>query len=230
MPRYAIFLTSLPGDALTLAAARWLGRDAFTGKAVPAPSFEQIAPQRIAELTQTASIYGFHGTLKAPFCLAEGVTEADLAAAFDAYCDAAPPLAFPTLEVGSLDGFTALLPGRANPDIHALADAAVEYFDGFRRPASDAEIARRDVPSMTAAERRNLEIWGYPYVMEQFRYHMTLTRRLAAGEQSAILPVLQDWFAPALRGPTTAALAIFVQRNADAPFVVHSWRPLGAAR
>ncbi len=228
MPRYAVFLTSLPGDRLTRAAASWLGRDAFSGAAVPPAADLGLEPAEIAALTHTARLYGFHGTLKAPFHLAEGVSEDDFVAAFEAFCATAPRLAFPPLALGSMSEFLALLPTGPVPELNALADTVVEHFDRFRRPPSHAEIERRNVPSLSDAERRNLWDWGYPYVKDQFRYHMTLTRRVHEGEAEAVRRALDACFPPDIIADACAALAVFRQQEPEGPFVVRAWHPIDA--
>ena len=62
----------------------------------------------------------------------------------------------------------------------ALADAAVDAFEPFRAPPSPAERLRRNPDAMTPRQRALFERYGYPYVRELFRFHMTLTGPLGA--------------------------------------------------
>ena len=76
--RYAIHFTPSPNDPLTQAAAAWLGRDAYSGHAVEPPGTIDLGMQEISYHTALPRRYGFHGTIKAPFRLAEGHSEAAL--------------------------------------------------------------------------------------------------------------------------------------------------------
>ena len=67
-----------------------------------------------------------------------------------------------------------------------LAQACVETFEPFRAPLAEEELARRRAVPLSARQEANLERWGYPYVAEDFRFHMTLTARLFGAELSAV--------------------------------------------
>lgn len=69
---------AFPNDPLTQAAAAWLGRDAYSGHAVEPPGMIDLGMQEISYHTALPRRYGFHGTIKAPFRLAEGHSEAAL--------------------------------------------------------------------------------------------------------------------------------------------------------
>ena len=86
----------------------------------------------------------------------------------------------PQLSLARLDGFFALVPGAEAADLYALADDVVTGFDGFRAPATEAEIARRNPAALTSRQRELLDAWGYPYVLDEFRFHLTLTDRIPA--------------------------------------------------
>ena len=132
------------------------------------------------DLTADPRKYGFHATLKAPFSLAQGRTEAELFAACAAF--AATPRAIPVIRpvVGSISGFIAVIPADPPAELIRLAADCVSEFDAFRAPLTEADRARRNPSRLTSAQRAHLDRWGYPYVMEEFRFHMTLTGRLDA--------------------------------------------------
>ena len=68
--RYAVYYTPEPGPLADFGAA-WLGWDIATGAEVAHPDLPGL-PRPVAELTATPRKYGFHGTVKPPFRLAEG--------------------------------------------------------------------------------------------------------------------------------------------------------------
>lgn len=227
MTRYALFLAPLPGDELDTAAAHWLGRDVYADTELQQTGGDDIGADEHAALTRTARRYGFHGTMKAPFRLADGAHETDLVNAFNGYNLTAPAIPAPKLRLGNLDGFFALVPDGPAPEIDALARDLVVAFDPFRASLSEAEIARRNPAQLAPEERANLERWGYPYVMESFRYHMTLTNRVPPPQQPRVEAALASRFGDIVRAPLTGlALALFVERTPGSLFSILSWRPL----
>jgi hypothetical protein len=218
MTRYAIYWTPARDHPLWGAGCAWLGRDAE--RSTPAmPTREHTAEPRR---------YGFHATLKAPMRLADDRDEAALLAAVRAIADTSPPFAMPDLEVRMLTDFVALqarAPLAAAHPLQRLADRCVIALDGFRDASIARDIARR---SVGVSERQGalLDAYGYPFLLEQWRFHMTLSDALprdAAGRaaQDALLREAADWFAAALVTPLEATeIAVFIEHEADAPFVL----------
>jgi hypothetical protein len=88
------------------------------------------------------------------------------------------------------------VPSRPCRAIDLLAEDCVRCFDAFRAPPSDDELAKRRRAPLTATQEALLVHWGYPYVMDEFRFHMTLTARLAAPEASRLEAILSPLVAP----------------------------------
>lgn len=122
--------------------------------------------------------YGFHGTLKAPFRLAAGTGEAELLRAAGRFAAERPAFSGPALRLSVLAGFLALTPSEPSEELERLAADCVAAFDRFRAPAAEAELARRRRAGLSARQEALLLRWGYPYVMDAFRFHLTLTGRL----------------------------------------------------
>ncbi|MDQ2633982.1 MAG: DUF1045 domain-containing protein [Pseudomonadota bacterium] len=229
--RYAIYFTPGHDDPLTRIAASWLGRDPFTGAQLPAPVVAALSPTEIAYHTASARRYGFHATLKAPFHLAEGVTEAELDNAIVSFAAAAEPILLSRLTPARIDGFLALVPGSPAPDLDRFAGEIVTVFDRFRAPLGEADIKRRNPEALSPEEFRNLMQWGYPHVFESFRFHMTLTGRVPDHELPRVRAAIDEVFAAALERPAALdGLALFVEPEAGAPFMVKSWYGLGRRR
>ncbi len=171
--RYAIFYT--PSGPLADFGAAWLGWDSASGTVVPHPDVPGID---VDGLTRTPRKYGFHATLKAPFRLAEGATETALRHAAEAFADAHGPAPIGRLEVRSDHGFLALRPVTQTDALRDLAAATVRDFDSLRAPLSDAEIARRRQSPLSTRLDQQMLAWGYPYVFDDFHFHMTLTGKL----------------------------------------------------
>lgn len=229
--RYAIYYTPDRNDPLTRAAAGWLGRDPFGGPVAAPSAVAGMAPSEIAFHTAAARRYGFHATLKAPFRLAADRTEADLVDALAAFARRTPAVPMPRLAIGQIDGFFALLPTGNFEAIKQFAGAVVRDFEPFRAPLTEAEIERRSPDALSAEEFRNLCQWGYPYVFDAFRFHMTLTGRVGAIEAPRMHAALEQVFSPLLGAPVVIdGLALFVEPEAGGPFTVLSRHVLSPER
>ena len=225
--RYGLYFAPGADEAFHDLAASWLGRDAATGKSVEHPDLDGLGASELAEITGPARRYGFHATLKAPFRLADGVSEADMIKAMESFADRTDVFEIPSLRVGRLEGFLALVPGGPAPALNAFANSVVEAFEPLRAPLTDREIERRNPDSLSSGELRNLMRWGYPYVFDHFRFHMTLTTRLAEPGIGRIEAAANAHFAPVLSGPVAVReLTLFVEPEPGAPFTIHSRTPL----
>ncbi|WP_029074187.1 DUF1045 domain-containing protein [Kaistia adipata] len=219
--RYAIYATPSADHPLTDAAARWLGRDAFTGADHPLPVVNGFSGGAIEAYLADPARYGFHGTLKAPFTLAEGQTEAALIESLEAVAATAGPVTVPELVIRRLGRFFALVPNERVDALDALAGRLVADFEPFRAPLSEADIARRRAAGLTLDEETNLIRWGYPYVFDAFRYHMSLTGRVPKEDAEAMEAELKRHFAEFDGKPYVLdRLAIFVEPERGAPFLV----------
>jgi putative phosphonate metabolism protein len=227
--RYALYFTPPKDDPLTSLAARWLGRDAFSGEIFSDKAMGPL-PEGHAELTADPRRYGFHATLKAPFELAASVTERDLLEVAAEFATQTKAFTVPELVLGQLGQFFALVPGSLCQPLQDFAWRVVKTFEPFRAPLSDHDIARRKPESLTEPERVNLLRWGYPYVNDEFRFHMTLTGRVPAERQAEMHYVLRERFAEHTGKPLDiSGLAIFAEEERGAPFFVRSWLPLAGA-
>lgn len=224
-PRYAIYFAAGSNSALSRFGAELLGYDAYTGDELPFPADAlRIAPDW-RDVTADPRKYGFHATLKAPMALASGKTEAELMAACAAF--AAKPRPIPAIRpvVDSISGFIAVVPAEPVDALQQLAADCVREFDSYRPPLTAEDRARRRPDKLSERQRDYLDRWGYPYVMEEFRFHMTLTGRLDAERRGPILEMLRDRFAALkLDALTIDRIALFRQDDATANFrIVAEW-------
>ena len=228
--RYAVYFTPPSDDPLTLAASAWLGRDAFTGKTMDQAPAAEFDAERLAALTADPRRYGFHATLKAPFTLAADRDPAELEARFSEFCRSNRAFSIPSVEVGQLGSFFAVVPAEVYPQLQSFAASIVETFEPFRAPLDEDDIARRKPEKLPPRQRENLMRWGYPYVFEDFRFHMTLTGQVPAAEQPAMGDILHQRFGIFTGRPLKiGGLALFIEESRGAPFTVHSWLPLKGA-
>ncbi len=207
MKRFAVYYAPEAGP-FAEAAARWLGWDAAAGQVVAQP--EGAGLDGLAALTQEPRKYGFHGTLKPPFRLAEGVTARDLRAAVVRLAAGLRPVVMPGLEMVDLEGFLAFVPQGDAGGLQTLAAEVVRALEPWRAPLTEAEIARRRPEQLTPRQRELLEIYGYPYVLEEFRFHLTLSGRLTDPERVALAKAATRHFAGRVPQPfVLGALCLF---------------------
>ncbi len=177
--RYGLYL--VPDGPLGAFGQEWLAWDMGRGVALDAPAG---APQGWEAITAEPRRYGFHATVKPPFRLAEGRDVASLVEAVDALCTDVAAFNCDGLQLASLDGFLALVPEGDTGALDRFAARVVAELDEFRRPAGEEEIARRRKAGLSARQEEYLLRWGYPYVMEEFRAHFTLSGRLGKGQKA----------------------------------------------
>lgn len=199
--RWAVYVAPKMDGPLARFGADWLGWDAQAGTAREGLDLPGL-PRPRAELVAAPRCYGFHGTLKAPFALAG--EPAALDAALAALAGAVAPFTLP-LQLATLGGFLALVPAVESPAMEALAAACVTRLDRFRAPPDAAEIARRRPETLTPAQRELLAAWGYPFVLGEFRFHMTLTGALDPEQRAAVADALAPLLAPLLAPPLLVA-------------------------
>jgi len=170
--RAAVYYAPERRDPLWTAGCTWLGADPETGfllrpqPAVPGIAAATTAPRR----------YGFHATLKPPMRL-RGTFDEFLADT-ENLARRLTPFEMPRLRVADDFGFLALL-AEPSAALDELAAACVTELDTHRLPEDAASQAKRAI-GRTASQLRNLARWGYPYVLEEWWFHMTLSDTGAA--------------------------------------------------
>ena len=170
--RFAIYYIP-PEGPLADFGASWLGWDVVSGRDVV-----QTDVPGLHDIAKTPRKYGFHGTLKPPFRLKDGQTRAGLEQATADLAASLAPAVCDGLQLTSLGRFLALTPQGDMADLQRVAEACVRDLDGFRAPPSEAELGRRRKAGLSARQESLLTQWGYPYVFEEFRFHLTLSGRL----------------------------------------------------
>jgi hypothetical protein len=197
--RYAIYYTPPPGDFARRGAA-WLGWDVQAGEAVAHPD---IAGLDIAKLTQRPRKYGLHGTVKAPFFLADATSAAQLTDGLAAFCKGQARVQLDGLALSQIGRFLALVPQGDTTALGSLAASANVVLDAFRAPLSEAEFTRKNAPYLTDQQRIYLKTYGYPHIMEYFRFHITLTGPLAPDQIDPVKTALHRYLGSETPAPFT---------------------------
>jgi hypothetical protein len=220
--RVALYWAPRLEDPLHRLGSAWLGRDAETGAKLPQPALPGLD---IAEITADARGYGLHATLKPPFRLR--TSWAAMRADAMALAARTRPFALPPLRLADHHGFLALLESEKCQALQDFCDACVTGLDAHREAPTEAEIARRNPARMTERQRELLGLWGYHYVLDQWWFHVTLTRRLSAGERDVVWPALAAHLGEAPAQPRRVTeLCLFTQAGPGAPFLLAERLPL----
>jgi hypothetical protein len=161
--RYAVYFCPAAGSELDVFGQEWLATEAIPG----------IEPARLKALLADVRRYGWHATLSAPFALADGVSFDDLRESAVKIAQTYEAFDLP-LKLDRLAGFLALRPLRDETAINALAERCVRDLNPLRAPLSEAAWQRR-ANGLDDAERHLFQQFGYPYVLERYRFHMTLS-------------------------------------------------------
>lgn len=228
--RYAVYYAPRPDSVWWQAGSQWLGRCAARHTLLAQPEIAHVPPQALQRLTAAPRRYGWHATLKAPFALATGVTPAQLRSALQALARGLQPFDMPSLQVTRLDNFLALVTHGDPHAIDAVARACVTQLHPLAAALSPAELQRRRATGLSPEEDALLLRWGYPFVLDRFRFHLSLTGPLqheAPALVHALQHAAQQHFGklPPCRFET---LALFAEPTPGADFVLVAHEALGS--
>ena len=223
--RYAVYFAPPPGTLAWLAGSHWLGRCAAQLQPLPQLDIHGVAKDELERLTAAPRRYGWHATLKAPFALAPGVDWLTLHHAVQTLAQGLRAFAMPPMVVERVGDFLALVPTASHPanaEIQAAAAACVVQLRPLAAPLSEQDLARRRSAGLTARQDELLLQWGYPFVLEEFRFHLSLTGSLA-GADDATVELVQDaadQFFADLPPLHFSSLALFAEPTPGADFVL----------
>ena len=220
--RYAVYFAPLPDSLWWQAGSAWLGRCAASQALLPQPVIAGISGTELLALTAAPRRYGWHATLKAPFVLRNGATVQTLREALQSLAQSLAGFDMPPLQATCLDDFLALVPQGNCDALHAVAQACVVQLNHLAAPLSPAELQRRRKANLSPAQDALLVQWGYPYVMEHFRFHCSLTgslRGVKAQQVDALQEAAQEWFG-ALPRCRFNSLALFAEPTPGADMVL----------
>lgn len=219
--RYGIYFAPAQGAFLHELGSLWLGRDAVTGESLDPGLPANLAREFWREATESPRHYGFHATLKPPFRLAEGASFEDLQSTLHEFAAERSAFTAPPLAVNLLGRFLALTLSKPSAQFCGLASECVSKFDRFRASATEEELAQRLHDQLTPREREHVLRWGYPYVFDTWKFHMSLTGSLPAEDLASLEEQLRERFKLVERRPLLIdSICIFHEPNPGAPFRV----------
>ena len=221
--RYAIYY--MPRGQLGEFGATWLGWDPHLGQKRQfhySISNIELHKKRV----KTPQKYGFHATLKAPFRLKDTGTFDELLLKFENFCAQEPASTSKSLKIQTLGNFLALVPENVPMSHSRLARNCTKHFDGFRAPLNAQELAKRRKKSLSPNQEQMLKMWGYPYVLDEFRFHMTLTSDLPSKDQNALQKYLETRLFDLLKGAFSIDEIALAGEDQSGKFHVISYKKL----
>jgi putative phosphonate metabolism protein len=231
--RYALYFSPSPTGRWWSTWSAWLGRCAATGRRISQPRIDGLDADMFAALTADPRRYGWHATLKAPFRLAAGSNLHALETAVAGIAARYPAFVCPPMSVVRLDNFMALVPSAESEIIKEIAAACVIEPDRLRAPPTDDELQRRRRAALSARQEEHLLRWGYPYVLDEFRFHFSLTGALLSQPQTTIQSIARaaelQLSALADDAHVFDAISLFVEPTPGADFHILRRFPLRAS-
>jgi hypothetical protein len=229
-PRYAIYFVPAAQSPLYRYGSAILGYDCYSGKPVAFPDESGRMAMNWSELSAEPRRYGFHATLKAPFHLLPSHSEGQLINALRNFAGLGHAVHTFVPTVRMIAGFFAVVPRWPEAALDALAESCTTLFDAYRAPTTPQERARRIALKRNEEQIRNLDRWGYPYVLSQYRFHMTLSGKVPTGRRKATLAILLQTFRHSGIEASVAVdrVTLVKQETPDTAFRVVSDAALGA--
>jgi len=211
--RYAIFYT--PEGEFAEWGARWLGWNSRTGAVVRHPD---IAGLDVPALTDTPRKYGLHGTLKAPFALAAGTNQLRIEQVAAEFAQNHSGFEAGPLALCYKNGFVALRPSLDLPVLQEFADLVVRAFDHLRAPLTAEDLIRRRKTRLSSRQDQQLMTWGYPFVFDDFQFHLTLTGRVNNQMAAQVIEALEPQIGPLLPARFVINAITLMGEDADGMF------------
>lgn len=190
--RYALYWAPEHDSPLGAFGRSWLGHDAEPPAAISQRNDFGLGLDCIERLTRAPRRYGFHATILAPFHLSADAAVDELKARAERFASRRRPICIGRLGIRALGDFLALTPTGSAQALTAFHTECAFAFDRFRAPLSKSDRTRRSQDQLSLSQRLMLAQWGYPYMLSQYRFHLTLTGPLDAAELEPIRTRLAD--------------------------------------
>jgi len=222
--RFAIYYAPEKESDLYQLGKEWLARGLRSNLQLELPKIQGLSVAQILDVIRPAARYGFHGTLKPPFELISTDQQDDLINDLETFVSTEKPFSLPPLKLKQIGHFLALTPVGDTSNLNHLATRIVRFFDSYRRPETEAKMNQRRRSGLTSLQELYLTTWGYPYVMDEFKFHLTLTGPLKDKySQRIILKELSKRVSQlSLEEIRINNICLFIQDGKNEPFNLHS--------
>ncbi len=223
--RYAIYYLPPKGSDLETFGAKWFGYDITKGQAIEPM---QVHEFNLNQMTQIARAYGFHATLVAPFPLRKKFEYEDFRKKVSKLANQSKSFPIAPLRFKSLSGHLTLIPKHNAIEMNLLEERLVTKLNKFRKKKSGEAFKKRLQVKLNALEREYLDDYGYPYVLDHFRFHFTLSDRAEKAQRNVLIEYLERHFSETLAKPQVIEELAIVGEREDGYFEEIERLALGA--
>ena len=219
--RYAIYFAPADDSALGIFGASILRRKAHSADTWLNPDlpFNFDNTDLWLQCINKPARYGFHATLKAPFELSTTHRAEQLLDDVEKFCKQQQRMPLHNLAPRRTRRFDALAFDQQPEAVHRFANQCVEHFEPYRGALTEADLTRRHQDPLTREQQHYLDQFGYPYVFNQFNFHMTLSGTMP-DEDNGYLQWLSTIYPMMVKEtPVLDRLSVFHQPDRNTPFV-----------
>ena len=179
--RVAIYFLPKKNSSLENFGKNLLGRDINKKKKISLTRRQKYFINRgftyfdeLKDYCEVPAKYGFHATLKAPFRLKRNVKTKNFYDVISHIAAQHSRFKIQGLKIVYSKKFTFITSRKPNKLLINLENDLVKHLDTFRAELNKTEIKKRIPDSLTFKQNKYLKEWGYPFVFDQFKFHMTL--------------------------------------------------------
>ena len=179
--RVAIYFLPKKNSSLENFGKNLLGRDINKKKKISLTRRQKYFINRgftyfdeLKDYCEEPAKYGFHATLKAPFRLKRNVKTKNFYDVISHIAAQHSRFKIKGLKIVYSKKFTLITSRKPNKLLINLENDLVKHLDTFRAELNKTDIKKRIPDSLTIKQNKYLKEWGYPFVFDQFKFHMTL--------------------------------------------------------
>jgi putative phosphonate metabolism protein len=223
--RVAIFYAPASKSPLAEFGSNWLGWDIEKAIEAKHPEIPKL-PTPISDIIATPQKYGFHGTLKAPFRLNTEKSLDELRNALRRFSEPISKFTIGQMKVARLGNFVAIIQETASGQLQNFASTIVEHFEEFRAPLSDDDITKRRKTNLSPRQDELMLKWGYPFIFDEFKFHLTLTGKLNEHDAEITKNILAEYLSDILAEPLEVIDICLYGERGDGRFEIIGRFPL----
>ena len=187
--RYAIYYAPPKESSLEEFGRYWFGWDPLNAKLINNKHrinyLNRFGIKNLINIDKNVLIpkkYGFHGTLIPPFKLNKNYSTNTLFKKTEEIAKKFKKFKFYKFKLKKMNNFYAFVQNKKNNNINKLSNRLVRELFKFRSPLSKKEIDRRNPSKLSKLQLNILYKWGYPYIMSEFNFHMTLASEVTGNK------------------------------------------------
>ncbi len=197
--RYAIYYAPPKESNLEEFGRYWFGWDPLNAKLINNKQrinylngFGIKNLKNIDKNVLIAKKYGFHGTLIPPFKLNKNYSTNLLFKKTEDIAKKFKKFKFYKFKLKKINNFYAFVQNKKNNNINKLSNRLVRELFKFRSPLTKKEIDRRNPSKLSKFQLNILYKWGYPYLMSEFKFHMTLASEVTGNKLYSELKKIEN--------------------------------------